>query len=112
MIFDKYLKWDTLTIEIAMRNHLEKNGWDVQTAMGFSNEGQTAFIDTARKDKCVIVIYLENDDKQIRIQGGIDGKHLPEGEQIPKYSKTFSHMQLMQASQYFEEIVEDLACGV
>jgi len=111
MIFGKYLKWDTLALEIAMRNHLEENGWNVSTSMGFANDGQSAFIDTARKNKCVIIIYLENDNKQIRMQGGTDGKYLPQGKQIPKYSKVFPHTQLTQASQYFEKIVEDLAEG-
>ena len=108
MIFDHTLKWDTLSIQTAICEYLEKNGWNVSTAMGFSNDGQSAFIDTARKDKCVIVIYLENEDKQIRIKGGIEGKYLPKGEQIPKYSKIFPHTQIKQASEYFEKIVEDL----
>ncbi len=108
MIFSHILKWDTLNIELVMHNHLEKNGWSVSTSMGFSNEGQSAFIDTARKGKLVIVITLENNEKQIRIQGGIDGKYLPEGNKVPKYSKVFKHTQLKTASEYFEEIVENL----
>ena len=109
MIFSNTLKWDTLTIQSAICDYLEKNNWKVSTSMGFSNEGQSAFIETARKNKCVIIIYLENEDKQIRIKGGIDGKYLPKGKQIPKYSKIFSHTQLKKASQYFEKMVEDLS---
>ncbi len=108
MIFSKSLDWDTISIQTAMCDHLEKNGWSVSTAMGFSGLGQSAFIDTATKGKFVIVISLENEKKQINIKGGIDGKYLPEGKQIPKYSKTFTHTELIQASKYFEKIVEEL----
>ncbi len=108
MIFDLELKWDSLSIESAIRDFLEKEGWNVTTSMGFSNEGQSAFIDTARKKKFVVIIYLENDDQQIRIKGGIDGKYLPKGKQIPKYSKIFAHTELIQASKYFEEMLEEM----
>jgi len=108
MIFHKSLEWDTITIQTAMCDHLEKNGWSVSTSMGFANEGQSAFINTARKNKFVLIIYLENEDKQIRIKGGLDGKYLPKGQQAPKYSKIFAHTELKEASQYFEKIVEEL----
>jgi len=108
MIFDKLLKWDTTSIQAAMCDYLEKNGWSVSTVMGFSNEGQSAFIDTARKGGYTIVVYLENEAKQIRIKGGIDSKYLPKGEQIPKYAKIFAHTQLKQASEYFEKVMDDL----
>ena len=108
MIFSKSLDWDTITIQSAMCDHLEKKGWKVSTAMGFSVLGQSAFIDTARKGKFVLVITLENEEKQIKIKGGIDGKYLPEGKQIPKYSKIFAHTELIQASKYFEKIIEEL----
>ena len=108
MIFDLELKWDTLSIQSAICDFLEKEGWNVTTSMGFSNEGQSAFIDTARKKKFVVIIYLENDDQQIRIKGGIDGKYLPKGRQVPKYSKIFAHTELIQASKYFEKILEEM----
>ena len=76
--------------------------------MGFSNEGQSAFINTARKNKSVIVIYLENDAKQIRIKAGLDGKYLQEGQKKPKYSKVFPHTKIKQASDYFEKILQEL----
>ena len=108
MIFNHTLKWDTLTIQKVICDHLEENKWNVETSMGFSDGGESAFINTARKKKNVIVIHLENDAKQIRIQAGIDGKYLPEGQQKPKYSKIFAHTQLKQASDYFEKILQEL----
>ncbi len=109
MIFGKAIKWDTLSIQAAIAKHLESQKWNVKTSFGCGeNLGQTAFIITARKEKKVIIIYLENEEKQIRIKAGIDGKYLPEGQKKPKYSKTFSSTQIKQASQYFEEILENL----
>jgi len=76
--------------------------------MGFDDSGKSAFIIEARKKKFVIFIYLENDEKQIRIKAGTDGKYLPKGKQVPKYSKVFAHTKLSEASKYFEKILEDL----
>ena len=109
MIFGHELKWDTLTIQKLMCDYLEKLEWNIKNSMGFDDSGKSAFIIEARKNKCVIVIYLENEDKQIRIKAGIDGKYLPKGKQIPKYSKIFPHTQLKEASQYFEKIVEEFS---
>ena len=108
MIFNHNLKWDTLTIQSTINNYLEKNNWKVTTSMGFSDDGKSAFIIQGSKKKFVIIIYLENDAKQIRIKAGIDGKYLPKGQQKPKYSKVFPHTKIKQASDYFEEILEDL----
>ncbi len=107
MIFGKTLKWDTLTLQAAIAKHLEKLKWNVETSFGFEDSGESAFITTARKEKNVIVIYLENEEKQIRIKAGIDGIYLPDGQKKPKYSKTFSSTQIKQASQYFEKILEN-----
>lgn len=108
MIFGKTLKWDTLNIQVAITIHLEELKWDVDNSFGFENSGHTAFIITARKEKNVIEVFLENEEKQIRIKAGLDGKYLPKGKKLAKYSKTFSNTQIMEASQYFEKILKEL----
>ena len=108
MIFGHELKWDTLSIQKSICDHLEKLEWDIKNFMGFDDSCKSAFIIEARKKKSVIIIYLENDEKQIRIQAGIDGKYLPKGKEVPKYSKIFAHTKLSEASKYFEKILEDL----
>jgi len=108
LIFDHILNWDSLSILQAISNHLEKLNWKVDTSLGFADSGQSALIVTARKEKYVVLISLENEEKQIRIQAGIDGKYLPKGKQIPKFSKIFKSTKIPQASKYFEEILEDL----
>ncbi len=106
MIFGQSLKWDSLTIQAAICKSLKD--WKVETSMGFEDSGESALIIEARKNKVVILVYLENEEKQIRIKAGIDGKYLPEGKQVPKYSKTFPHTQIKQASKYFEKILEEI----
>ena len=108
MIFEHELKWDTLSIQKSICDHLEKLEWNIENSMGFDDSGKSAFIIEARKKKFVIIIHLENDEKQIRVRAGIDGKYLPEGKQVPKYSKIFTHTELNQASKYVEKIFEDL----
>ena len=107
MIFGHSLEWDTLTIQKAITDHLDDLKWKINTSLGFENSGASAIIITARKEKNVIVIFLENEQKQIRIKAGLDGKYLPKGKQIPKYSKVFSHTQIKQASNFFEKILEE-----
>ncbi len=108
MIFGHELKWDTLSIQKSICDHLEKLEWGIKNSMGFDDSGKSALIIQAAKKKFVIIIYLENDEKQIRMQAGIDGKYLPKGKQIPKYSQVFAHTELSEASKYFENIMEDL----
>ena len=108
MIFGHELKWDTLSIQESICDHLKKLEWNIKNSMGFDDSGKNAFIIEARKKKFVIMIHLENDEKQIRIQAGTDGKYLPKGKQIPKYSKIFAHTKVSDASKYFEKILEDL----
>ena len=108
MIFNHILKWNILKIQRAISEHLEKLKWNVETSFGFADSGQTAFIVTARKEKYVIEITLENEEKQVRFKAGTDGKYLPKGNKLPKFSKTFSHIEISNASKYFEEILEDL----
>ena len=103
MIFNKNLKWDTLSIMHAMTDKLEKLQWKVDTSLGFE-DGMSAFIITGRKEKNVIVIFLENEIKSIRIKAGLDGKYLEPGKKMAKYNKTFSITQLNQASKFFEKI--------
>ena len=108
MIFSHALKWDTLAIQKAIADHLEKLSWKVDTSLGFADSGQSAFIITASKEKNVIVIFLENEQKEIRIKAGRGGKYLPKGKQIPQYSQVFSHTEIKQASEFFEKILEEL----
>jgi hypothetical protein len=108
LIFDHILNWDSLSIQQVISDHLDELNWKVDTSLGFADSGQSAFIITARKEKYVILINLENEEKQIRIQAGIDGKYLPKGKQIPKFAKVFKSTKIIQASNYFEEILEDL----
>lgn len=105
MIFGKILEWDTLSIQNAICDNLKD--WNVVTSLGFNDSGKSAFIITARKDRFVLLVYLENEEKQIRIKSGIDGKYLPKGKQIPKFSKIFKSSQLREASNYFEQILEE-----
>ena len=108
MIFDHILTWDTISIQKSICDHLEKLSWNIKNSMGFDDLGKSAFIIEARKKKFVIIINLENDEKQIRIKAGTDGKYLPKGKQVPKYSKIFPHTKVSDASNYFEKILEDL----
>ena len=110
MIFVKILEWDTLSIQKAIYEHLKKSKWTFKEnyTLGMSDDGKTAFIIEAEKKKFLIIIYLENEQKQITIKAGIKPEYLPEGKRIPKYSKVFSHTKISEASKYFEEILEDL----
>ena len=108
MIFSHALKWDTLDIQQAISDHLEKQSWKVDTSLGFADSGESAFIITATKGKNIIVIFLENEQKEIRIKAGMAGKHLPKGKQVPQFSKVFSHTQIKESSEFFEEILEEL----
>lgn len=105
MIFGQSLEWDALNIQSAICDSLKN--WKVETSLGFADSGESAFIITARKEKFVLMIYLENEAKQIRIKAGIDGKYLPEGKKVPKYSKSFLHTQIKDASKFFEEILKE-----
>ncbi len=108
MIFNKTLKWDTITISKAISDHLEKQSWKVNTSLGFADSGESAFIVTARKEKNVIVVFLENEQKEIRIKAGMAGKYLSQGNKVPQFSKVFAHTEIRKASDYFEEILEKL----
>ncbi len=108
MIFHKNLKWDSISILRAMTEKLEKLQWDVDTSLGFEDNGMSAFVITAKKEKNVIVIFLENEIKSIRIKAGIDGKYLAPGKKMPKYNKAFSNTQLNQASKFFEKIIDEI----
>ena len=108
MIFHKNLKWDTLSIMHAMTEKLEKLQWKVDTSLGFENNGMSAFVITGRKEKNVMVIFLENEIKSIRIKAGLDGKYLAAGKKMPKYNKTFPSTQLNQASKFFEQILDEI----
>lgn len=108
MIFGKELTWDTVTIQGIICDNLKE--WDVKTSYGltdFSENAKSAFIIEATKEKVVLMVYLENEDEQIRIKAGIAGKYLPEGKKVPKYSKVFKSTELKEASDYFEKILED-----
>lgn len=107
-IFSFGLEWNTLSIQKAICDHLEDLKWDIKTSLAFADSGQSALIITARKEKNVILVYLENEQKEIMIKAGKDGKYLSKGKQIPKYSQTFPHTEIRQASKYFEKILEDL----
>ena len=108
MIFNYPLKWDTVSILQAMTNHLDKLSWKVNTSVSFADSGESAFIITARKEKNVIVIFLENEHKEIRIKAGMAGKYLSQGNKVPQFSKVFPHTQIRKASTYFEKILEEL----
>ena len=108
MIFHKNLKWDSLSIMRAMTEKLEALQWDVDTSLGFEDNGTSAFVITARKEKNVIVIFLENEIKSIRIKAGLDGKYLEPGKKRPKYNKTFSNTEINQASKFFEKIINEI----
>ena len=105
MIFGHELKWDTLSIQKSICDHLDKLSWNVKNSMGFDDLGKSAFIIQAKKQKFVIVIFLENEEKLIRIKAGTDGKYLPKGKQVPKYSQVFTHTKISDASKYFEKIL-------
>jgi len=108
MIFGHSLKWDTLTIQKAICDHLNNLKWNIKTSLAFADTGQSAFIITARKEKNIILIYLENEQKEIMIKAGLDGKYLPEDKKVPKYSKVFSSEKIQDASKFFEKILNDL----
>ena len=102
------LEWDTLSIQKAIGDHLEDLKWKIETSLEFADSGESALIITAYKKKNAIIIQLENENKKIVIQAGIQGKYLPTGKQIPKYSKVFSSEKIQDASKFFEKIMEDL----
>ncbi len=77
--------------------------------MGFADSGESALILEANKGKLAFYMQLENEAQQITIKGGIAGKYLPKGKQVPKYSERFTADQVLQAGQYFEKIVREMA---
>ncbi len=107
-IFSFGLDWDTTTILQSAGEFLINNKWEIQNSFGFADSGESALILQATKDKFVLVMTLENEAKQITIKGGIHGDYLPEGKQVPKYSETFSSIQVKEASEFFEKIVMEM----
>jgi hypothetical protein len=102
------LEWNTLTILESAGNHLLSKDWKISNSYGMADTGESALILEASKDKFALIMQLENEAKQISIKGGIAGKYLPPGKQIPKYSKRFASNQIKEASDFFEKIVMEM----
>jgi hypothetical protein len=97
-----------MTIQNQMTEFLEQNGFNLTHSLGFENidgTGNSAFLITATKKKYVVTIELANELQTVLIRGGIDGKLLPKGKQIPKFKYEFTKDQLKEASIFFENTV-------
>ena len=102
------LQWDTVTILESAGKYLLSQNWEITNTFGLSDSGESALILEASKEKFVLFMQLENEAKQITIKGGIAGKYLPQGKQIPTYSQRFTSNQVKEASQYFEKIIQEM----
>ena len=107
-IFSFGLTWDTVTILQSAGEFLADKKWEIQNSFGYADTGESALFLQALKKKFVLVMSLENEAKQITLKGGVHGKYLPEGKQIPQYTKVFSSNQVQEASEYFEQIVMEM----
>jgi hypothetical protein len=97
---------------MAIQNHmavfLETKGFEVTHSLGFENldgTGNSAFLITAIKKKYVVTVELANELQTILVRGGIDGKLLPKGKQLPKFKHEFKKTELKEASVFFEKVV-------
>ncbi len=102
------LEWNTISILENAGNHLLSKDWKISNSFGMADTGESALIIEATKEKYVLMMQLENETKQITIKGGIAGKYLPPGKQIPKYSERFTSDQIKEASDFFEKIVMEM----
>lgn len=103
------LEWNTVAILESAGTHLLSKNWKITNTFGMADTGESALIIEATKEKYVLIIQLENEAKQIVIKGGIAGKYLPHGKQIPKYSERFTSNEIKEASEFFEKIVMEMA---
>jgi len=104
MNFGMNLEWNTLSIQEQIVKHLTERMWKVDTSLGFSDSGESAFIIEALKDHVAMIIQLANEDKSIFIRGGIHGDYLPIGEGLPKFKETFKHNKIKEASEFFVKV--------
>ena len=102
------LEWNTISILESAGTHLLSKDWKISNTFGMADTGESALILEASKDKFVLMMQLENEVRQITIKGGIAGKYLPPGKQIPKYSERFTSDQIIEASDFFEKIVMEM----
>ena len=99
------LEWNTISILESAGTYLQSKDWKISNTFGMADTGESALILEASKDKFALLLQLENEAKQITIKGGIAGKYLSPGKQIPKHSKRFTSDQIKEASDFFEKIV-------
>jgi hypothetical protein len=104
-VFSFGLEWNTLSIQDQMLKYLKPRLFEIKTSLGFNDKGESAFIIEAEKEHAVICIDLANEQRFIQIRGGLMGKYLPEGKKIPKFKKMFKDTEILEASEYFVEVV-------
>ncbi len=107
-IFSLGLEWDVIAIQNAMTEFLEQKGFSVGHSLGFENIDQTgnsAFLITATKSKYVVTIELANERQTVLIRGGIDGKLMPKGQQLPKFKHEYFKDEIKAATKFFEMVV-------
>ena len=109
--FDFYFSWDVLEIWQQMNDYLQRRLFEVKKNIVSSDEWEIALEIVGTFEKCCIVVLLEDTKQQITIKGGIEGKYLPIGKRIPKFSKVFSKDELLEASEYFEFVVREIKDG-
>ncbi len=102
------LEWNTISILESAGTYLQSKDWKISNTFGMADTGESALIIEATKEKYVILLQLENEANQITIKGGIAGKYLSPGKQIPKYSERFTSNQIKEASDFFEKIVMEM----
>ena len=99
------LEWDTMAIQRKMIEYLDSHSFKIETILGFSDRGTSALILECEKDHTHISIEIGNEDKDLRIRGGLTGKYLPKGKQIPKFKQTFKDTEIKEASVFFVKCV-------
>lgn len=94
-----------MLIQNKMIEYLTPRGFKIDTILGFSDEGNSAFILEVGLEHTHISIEIGNESKDIRIRGGLTGDYLPKGQGIPKFKKTFKHTDMANASNFFVDVV-------
>lgn len=92
-------------IQNKMIEYLDSKSFKIETILGFSDRGTSALILECEKDHTHISIEIGNEDKDLHIRGGLTGKYLPKGQQVPKFKQKFKDTEIQAASTFFVKVV-------
>lgn len=95
-----------MSIQNKMISYLETKSFKIDTILGFADEGNSALILECEKEHTHISIEIGNESKDLMIKGGLTGKYLPKGKQLPKFKHTFKHTEIKEASEFFVKVVD------